>query len=314
MLSRRIPAQLRASIPHRAAVCTLLFLLVAHGDAAHAQASPAASQALTLHPPPPPPPRTSAAPVLAQAATTPSTPAAASAAPASEPAASAGPTVERAREECVPKRDVKMNDYAFGVQLGIGHIASGDVANPTYTPALQDLANQLTEAQMEQAGLKGTGCSPLDQRCNTGARTGVQLSIPIQLGGAGVGFRVEPMFNFGKSAKSYGLYLGPTFNYRVTQPLYLGFGLGLKAAWVDADGWKYGGDFQGRIPVTGTLYVTDDVALVLEFAYGGGVSVFANDPRTVRNPLTGAVIDSKTPEATFGLGRAWDLTIGVRFP
>jgi hypothetical protein len=232
---------------------------------------------------------------------------------AGEPAPPVGPTRELAAQPA-PKKKHAMNSYAFGLQIGVGKVTAGDVTNPTYTPALVDLANQLTPAQMAQAGLIGTGCSPLDERCRTGSRFGVQLSLPIQLGGAGVGFRIEPTFNFAASAKSYGVYVGPTFSYRVLDPLYLGFGLGLKAAWVDDDAWKYGGDFQGRIPLTATFYVVDDVALVLEFAYGGGVSVFANESRVVSNPFTGLRLSSKTPEATFGLGRAWDVTVGVRFP
>ena len=230
-----------------------------------------------------------------------------------EVAASTGPTLENATTEPVRKKK-RMNSYAFGLSLGVGKVSAGDVTNPTYTPALVDLASQLTTAQMEQAGLIGTGCSPLDERCRTSSRFGVQLSLPVQLGGAGVGFRIEPMFNFSSSARSYGVYVGPTFSYRVIDPLYLGFGLGLKAAWVDADAWKYGGDFQGRIPLTVTYYVVQDVAMVLEFAYGGGVSVFANESRVVSNPLTGLRLSSKTPEATFGIGRSWDLSVGVRFP
>jgi hypothetical protein len=214
----------------------------------------------------------------------------------------------------VPKPKKAMNNYAFGLQIGLGKVRSGDVTNPTYTPALVDLANQLTPAQMEQAGLIGPGCSPLAERCHTGSRFGVQLSLPIQLGGDGVGFRVEPMFNFSSATKSYGLYAGPTFSYRVLDPLYLAFGLGLKGAWVDDVAWKYGGDIHGRIPLTVTYYVIQDVAMVLEFAWGGGVSVFANESRRVTNPFSGVPLSSKTPESTFGIGRAWDVTIGVRFP
>jgi hypothetical protein len=60
--------------------------------------------------------------------------------------------------------------------------------------------------------------------------------------------------------------------------------------------------------------VIDDFALVAEFAFGGGATVFGNDGRTIVNPRTGQRIASAGPDVTFGFARAWDLTFGVRFP
>lgn len=226
-----------------------------------------------------------------------------------------GPSLERNDEPDKPREKKKpMGGYAFGLKLGMGKVGVGKVDNPAYIPALVPIANMFSEAQLEQAGIIGDGCSPIEARCRTPSRFGLQLSLPIQIGGTGVGFVLEPMFTFASEAKAYGLYMGPTFNFHIHADLYFGFGFGLKAAWVKADGWKYAGDLHGRVPLTVTYYVVDDFALVAEFAFGGGASMFANEHRTIRNPLNGQVLSNDTLDVTFGFGRAWDLTFGVRFP
>lgn len=231
------------------------------------------------------------------------------------PSVSAGPTVPASAALSdplapQPKKRAPMNGYAFGVTLGIAHVGSGDMRNPTYVAG----AETLSQAQLQQAGLIGQGgCDPIDKRCRTQSRTGLQLSVPIQLGGSGVGFRVEPFFTFASSAKAYGLYMGPTFEFQVARaPVYLGFGFGLKAAWVKADDWKYAADLYGRIPAHATYYMTDDVALVLEFAFGAGASGYGTGPRKVTLPGTTRTLQKS--DFTFGFGRTWDISIGVRFP
>ena len=203
-----------------------------------------------------------------------------------------------------------MNDYAFGLKVGFAQVGSGTVDNPTY---VQGAAN-LTPAQLAQYGLVGTGgCLPTDRRCHTPARRGLNLALPIQLGGAGVGFRLEPYMTLSSSAKAYGVYTGPTFVIHLARPLYLGFGLGFKAAWVRADPWKYAGDLFGSIPIEATYYVADDFAFVLDFSFGAGASAYVGELKDVINPLTGARIARKS-DVTFGLSRIWDLGLGVRFP
>jgi hypothetical protein len=128
-----------------------------------------------------------------------------------------------------------------------------------------------------------------------------------------VGFRIEPFIGISEAANAYGVYMGPTFEFHVAKPLYLGFGFGLKAAYVVPDDWRYAIDFHGRIPVDVTLYATENLAFVLEGAFGAGASAFVDAPRSITNPATGRRL-ARTPNVTFGVARTWDLSVGVRFP
>jgi hypothetical protein len=202
-----------------------------------------------------------------------------------------------------------MNSYAFGLQIGIAHVGTGDVRNPTYVST----ATMLPQSQLEMAGLIGEGCSIIDKRCTTKSRRGVRLSFPLQIGGSIIGFRLEPYMALASAAKAYGVYMGPTFEFRVADPLYLGFGFGLQVAWVKDDSWKYAADIYGRIPLRVSYYVIDQLALVLEFGFGAGASGYVSELRDVINPATGRRIARRT-DMTFGFGRTWDLSIGIRFP
>lgn len=202
-----------------------------------------------------------------------------------------------------------MNGYAFGLQVGIAHVGTGDVRNPTYVQT----SAMLPSSQLEAAGLIGEGCTILDRRCRTEARRGVHLTFPIQVGGPIVGFRLEPYLTLARAAKAYGLYMGPTFDFQVLRPLYLGFGFGLKAAWVKDDDWKYAADIYGRVPMRITYYVLDGLAMVLEFGIGMGASGYVSELRDVVDPRTGRRLARRT-DMTFGFGRTWDLTLGFRFP
>ena len=227
-----------------------------------------------------------------------------SAAAASAPA-SAEPSVQSAQ----PKKKRLMNGYAFGLQLGIAHVGTGDVRNPTYVQT----SSMIPSSQLEAAGLIGEGCTILDRRCRTEARRGVQLAFPIQVGGPIVGFRLEPYLTLARAAKAYGIYMGPTFDFQVMRPLYLGFGFGLKAAWVKDDDWKYAADIYGRLPMRVTYYILDGLALVLEFGIGVGASGYVRELRDIIDPRTGRRI-ARSTDMTFGFGRTWDLTLGFRFP
>lgn len=203
-----------------------------------------------------------------------------------------------------------MGRYAIGFKIGIAQVGAGDVKNPTYVQG----AATLSPEQLAKYGLIDTaGCDPIDRRCHTEARRGVNLSFPFQLGGSGLGLRIEPYLTLASAAKAYGLYVGPTFEFQVLPPLYLGVGFGLKAAWVKAEPWKYAGDVYGRIPLSATWYAMDDLALVLEAGFGGGASAYFGEVKDIINPTTGARIARKA-NVTFGFGRTWDLSVGVRFP
>jgi hypothetical protein len=208
-----------------------------------------------------------------------------------------------------PKKPSPMGPFALGLQVGMARIGSGDVPNPTYVSS----ARTLDQNALRAAGLIGTGgCDIVDKRCRTVARRGVHLSMPIQLGGTGVGLRIEPFVTIAPSATAYGLYSGPTFEFQVAAPLYLGFGFGVKAAWVRADDWQYAADLYGRIPAHATVYVSDDLALVAEFAFGGGGSGYVSEARNIVLP-NGTVVARKQ-NMQFGLARTWDFSFGIRFP
>jgi hypothetical protein len=225
-----------------------------------------------------------------------------------------GPTIAASQRLDSPvaserKKRSPMGPFALGIQVGMAHVGTGDVANPTYVST----AKNLDQDQLRAAGLIGTGgCDIVDKRCHTDARRGVHLSVPIQLGGTGVGFRLEPFITIAPSATAYGVYTGPTFEFQVANPLYLGFGFGLKAAWVRADGWRYAADLYGRIPVHATVYVTDSLAFVGEFAFGAGASGYISDPQSI--VLPGGTSVAHKENVTFGFGRTWDFSFGLRFP
>jgi hypothetical protein len=208
------------------------------------------------------------------------------------------------------KKRQPMDVFALGVKFGVAHVSSGRIDNPTYI----DGADQLPQDQLTEYGLvSGRGCDPVDRQCRTSSRRGYYLAVPIQLGGTGVGFRVEPTVSWGSAYSAFGGYAGPTFEFHVAEPFYLGFGFGLKAAYVLPDDWEYAVDVFGRIPVWATLYLTDGLALVGEFAFGAGASGYVSELRNVRNPVDNTVIGSRR-DMTFGFGRTYDFSIGLRFP
>jgi hypothetical protein len=203
-----------------------------------------------------------------------------------------------------------MDGFAVGLKFGYSHVSGGSIANPTYIAG----SEKLPQADLQRYGLTSTrGCDPVDRHCHTAARSGYQLALAIQLGGTGVGFRIEPYMTFSDNAQAYGAYAGPTFEFHVAEPLYLGFGFGLKAAYVLPDGWEYAADIFGRIPVWATLYLSDGFALVGEFAFGAGASGYVSHFRNVYNPIDMTVIGQRK-DLTFGYGRTWDATLGFRFP
>ncbi len=165
----------------------------------------------------------------------------------------------------------------------------------------------------------------------TQGRTGMQLSVPINLGGDGFGFVLEPLLttssverntkdssgvvNGTESVSLLGLggYLGPTINFHVIDPLYLGFGVGLKGTYMLNDDFDLAADIYGRVPVTATYYLTNQVALVGEIGFGYGATVFADKPSVMVDPINQTVTNVKD-DPNFGLAFMWDASVGARFP
>jgi hypothetical protein len=163
------------------------------------------------------------------------------------------------------------------------------------------------------------------------SRRGVYLAVPLQVGGEGFGWTFEPYYSrasvgtttldasgrpngsVDSDLSAYGLYTGPSVNIHVLRTLYLGIGAGLKAAYVSSKGFNYGVDTYGRVPVSATYYVSNQVALVAELGLGYGISAYVSDKRTVVDPVTkrSSKVDSN---ALYGKSLTWDCTIGVRLP
>jgi hypothetical protein len=229
------------------------------------------------------------------------------------------------------------------LRVGYGHINSGSLKNPSYSPTVRDKLTQLatfaadgvlTQEELNQlpaavrskvpAGIinnsselaefvnrvtKGTqegACTPIMERCYTPERNGVHVGLVIHVGGDGFGWDAEPYIFAAKNAFSVGVYTGPKYDFQLARPFYLGFGFGAKVAYVAATGWRYGADVYGRIPVHMTYYVGDNFALELEGAFGAGVSGYATEPKNY--------IITSAPEFKFGSARSWDITFGIRFP
>jgi hypothetical protein len=305
-------------------------------SSAHAQTDPNAaptSRAAELTAPPPPvsvPVATEPAPVVPPPAlpSTPVAPTPPAAAPVSPARAAPLPAAAPVRTASAPergpssvavdtnlpppKRREPMNAFAFGLKVGFAQVGAGDVANPTYVAQVAALPPE----QLARYGLDGSGCDIIDKRCRTRSRAGFHLAIPLQIGGSGVGFRVEPFLTLADNAKAYGVYAGPTFEFRVAPPLYLGFGLGVKAAYVKLDPWKYAGDVYGRIPLSATWYVVDDFALVFELGFGAGASAYYRERLGIMIPATSTTLARTVnkKDVAFGFARTWDLSVGVRFP
>lgn len=156
-------------------------------------------------------------------------------------------------------------------------------------------------------GLGGVGESEFEisnVTVKTDSRSGFQLAVPINLGGDGFGWIFEPYLNLDSDVTAAGLYLGPTFNIHIMDPLYVGFGLGLKFASLSGDGFDAGVDIGGRIPITATYYLLNDIGLLAELGLGYTASGFK--PKEIPG--------GPEPELNFGSAFAWDFSVGVRWP
>jgi hypothetical protein len=148
------------------------------------------------------------------------------------------------------------------------------------------------------------------------SRAGFQLDMPINMGGDGFGWVIDPYLNFSSvdvatgaaTTKSYGIttfgaYTGPTINFHVIDPLYVGFGFGPKIGYAVSDAFDYGADIMGRVPLTATYYLKDDVGLIGELGMGYGVTGTAT-----------VVALGGEPELNFGSVMTWDVAVGARWP
>jgi hypothetical protein len=120
------------------------------------------------------------------------------------------------------------------------------------------------------AGMSSGKLTVMGQQGRTDQRMGLHVAVPITLGGDGFGWNFEPYYaqssiahetknsqgtvigtaNVGLTA--LGMYTGPIFNIHATDPLYIGFGFGIKAGYLMNKGFDYAADLYGRVPVHAT--------------------------------------------------------------
>jgi hypothetical protein len=228
-----------------------------------------------------------------------------SSAQAQEPAA---PAAAEQQEDGAAEAEASkhpMGWIGLGLKVGAAGVGSGkfETANPAYDPS----------GVLSGAGVSTgfSNCPITSEKCTieSDSRTGFQLTLAITMGGDGFGWDMDPYLNFASKGTAMGMYTGPKFDIHVMDPLYIGFGFGLKAAYVKADGFDYAADLYGRVPLRGTYYLMNDLGLIAELGLGYGASGYVATPRA--NPVTGEMSDTKI---NFGTAMTWDFTVGTRWP
>lgn len=197
-----------------------------------------------------------------------------------------------------------MNGFGIGLKLGVAGMGAG-------------------ELQLDAMGEDVMG--------RVGTRRGMYVSLPIHVGGDGFGWVFEPFLakaslshqvtdssgfvsgNSDSDLMAYGMYTGPSVNIQVVRPLYLGIGAGIKLAYVTSPSFEYAGDAYGRVPLSATYYLANQVALVAELGLGYGVSAYLNKPQPVVDSVT-RTVENEGGDIQFGKALAWDCSIGVRLP
>jgi hypothetical protein len=209
------------------------------------------------------------------------------AAPAAEPSLATSASEPAAIDEGSEESKDPMGWIGLGLKLGVAGNGEGE---------------------FETSGVTGT----ID------SRTGFNLALAINMGGDGFGWLIEPYLNLASvegvdavtlakkdyGVTTFGLYTGPSINIHIMDPLYIAVGAGLKLGYSSSDAFDLGLDVFGRVPVTGTYYIMDDVAAVAELGLGYGVTGFASVPNTV----------DTDPDVNFGSALTWDFSVGARWP
>jgi hypothetical protein len=230
-------------------------------------------------------------------------------------AATASESTPNAENETQREHAHPMGEFSVTLRAGFGHVLAGSLDNPTYSPLAAEAASMLSPETLAQYNLADNNgaCTLISTKCRTPARNGVLVALTLHAGGDGFGWDLEPYVLAASQATSFGLYTGPSFDIHIIDPLYFGFGFGGRIGYVAADHWKYGADIFGRIPAHVTWYVHHNLALELEGAFGAGITGYTSEPIEYTNPQTGKVV-ATAPNFRFGASRAWDLSVGIRFP
>lgn len=226
---------------------------------------------------------------------------------ASAQEASSAAAAEAQKEDGGAQEEAKRHPMGWagiGLKLGVAGVGSGsfEMNNPIYDPS-----GMASDVGVDPA----PGYCPTDSpkcRVETNSRTGFQLTLAITLGGDGFGWDIDPYMNFASGAMAAGFYTGPKFDIHIIDPLYIGFGFGLKAAYVMTDDFDYAADLYGRVPIRGTYYLKNDLGIVAELGFGYGYSGYVALPQTLAN---GEETDT---DIQFGSAMTWDFQVGTRWP
>jgi hypothetical protein len=176
-----------------------------------------------------------------------------------------------------------MGWIGIGVKLGVGYVGSSRI-------------------EIDAPPVNGMQVD-YSQVFETETRTGLQVSVPINLGGDAFGLMIEPYLNLNR-VRAQGVYFGPTISIQTIDPLYVGFGFGLRAAYLKADHLDFGIDLGGRVPFHATYYMLNDLALVAELGIGYTATGLILKPEA----------GEKASDISFGGAFSWDFGMGVRFP
>jgi hypothetical protein len=135
------------------------------------------------------------------------------------------------------------------------------------------------------------------------SRTDFQITVPLNFGGAGFGFDLQPSIGFG-DVTALGLYLGPAFHLEINPKTYINLGLGPQIRYWLEDTVDIGADIFARVPVGATYYAAPDLGLFAELGLAFGATGFKG-----KTPPGGAA-----PDFNLGTGFAFDIGVGVRWP
>jgi hypothetical protein len=196
--------------------------------------------------------------------------------------------------------DDPMGFFGLGVKFGFLSFGKADFAGANVT-----VQSALGETQVvENKGVP--------------ARSGMIISVPLNIGGSGFGWALEPYFGLGKIG-SYGLYTGPLGSIHVATDFYITLGFGARVGKITTNfnkaKTKMGFDVYGRIPLGMIYYPTDDLGIVAEFGIGYGATGY--EPGYTEETIAANNIEKvSVPKVDLQIGDTHqiDFSIGVRIP
>ena len=231
-----------------------------------------------------------------------------------------------------PRRGVSASSSARSASASASASTATDEGEPE-EPATDPMSPVGIGVHLGVAGTQSGSGTIQGFEGRTDRRVGLHLSVPIYLGGSGFGWVFEPMLqrseveHFTKDVRGnitgtadvgvlgLGGYTGPQVQIQATRAFYVGLGLGPKVLYLVNDAFDYALDLYGRVPLSGTYYVNDSVAVTVELGLCYGVTVFADRVAPVVTTETNQYfVRNANDDPEFGAAFAWDFSVGVRLP